>query len=88
MHQVQVNEDYCKGMEGCGICVWICPTKVFDASDRLTMRGIRPPWVARIEDCTGCENCVIYCPDLAIVVVRESRVGGTGGFAVDAVSRE
>jgi 2-oxoglutarate ferredoxin oxidoreductase subunit delta len=73
MHQVYVNEDYCKGVDDCGICVWICPKDVFDNSDRLTMRGIRPPEVARIEDCIGCENCMLYCPDLAIVVVKDTQ---------------
>ena len=73
MHQVQVNEEYCKGTEDCGLCIWTCPTNVFDSSDKLTVRGIRPPLVARIEDCTGCENCMIYCPDLAIVVVRDAK---------------
>ena len=73
MHQVYVNEDYCKGVEGCGICVWICPKDVFDTSERLTARGIRPPEVAHIEDCVGCENCMLYCPDLTIVVIKEAK---------------
>ena len=72
MHQVQVNEDYCKGTEGCGICIWICPKDVFDTSERLTVQGIRPPLVARIKDCVGCENCMLYCPDLAIVVLKDT----------------
>lgn len=71
MHQVYVNEDYCKGVDGCGICLWICPRDVFDRSDSLTARGVRPPQVPRIEDCIGCENCMLYCPDLAIVVIKE-----------------
>jgi 2-oxoglutarate ferredoxin oxidoreductase subunit delta len=77
MHHVSVDTDHCKGIEGCGICIWICPTKVFDISDNLTMRGTRPPQVARIADCTGCENCMLYCPDLAIVVVRNTKAKTT-----------
>jgi 2-oxoglutarate ferredoxin oxidoreductase subunit delta len=79
VHQVYVDQDACKGTDECGICAWICPTDVFDRSSRLTSRGIAPPVVARIADCVGCENCMVYCPDLAIVVVKDSRqaVGGT-----------
>jgi Pyruvate/2-oxoacid:ferredoxin oxidoreductase delta subunit len=41
---------------------------VFTVAERLTARGIRPPVVEKITACTKCENCVIYCPDMAIVV--------------------
>jgi Pyruvate/2-oxoacid:ferredoxin oxidoreductase delta subunit len=27
-------------------------------------------------DCTGCENCMIYCPDLAIAVKRDKTAKG------------
>ncbi|MFC1935661.1 ferredoxin family protein [Chloroflexota bacterium] len=72
VHQVYVDGEYCKGVDECGICVWICPKHVFDVSARLNTRGIRPPEVVRIEDCTGCENCMVCCPDLAIVVAKEA----------------
>lgn len=63
-----VNADLCKGADGCGICVGLCPEDVFGIADRLTVRGIRPPVVHQIDACTNCGNCMLYCPDMAIVV--------------------
>jgi len=65
---VSINETLCKGADGCGICLALCPKDVFKITERLTARGIRLPVVEKITACTKCENCVIYCPDMAIVV--------------------
>ena len=73
MHRVQVYQELCKGVELCGICMGLCPASVFEPSETLTPRGARPPLPRWIERCTGCENCMIYCPDMAIVMVREKR---------------
>jgi len=71
MHQIRVYQELCKGVELCGICMAFCPAKVFEPSKTLTPRGARPPVPRWIERCTGCENCMLFCPDMAIVVVRE-----------------
>jgi 2-oxoglutarate ferredoxin oxidoreductase subunit delta len=68
--ELHVDEALCKGVDGCGLCMHICPKKVYDRSARLTAKGIRPPEPARPDDCTGCMLCMIYCPDLAIVVEK------------------
>lgn len=68
MDKVRVYRDLCKGVEECGICVYLCPKKLFKPSEALNPKGYRPPEVAEEEACTGCENCMIYCPDLAIAV--------------------
>ncbi len=34
--------------------------------------GYLPPEIDDESECTVCENCMIYCPDLAIVVEKES----------------
>ncbi len=65
---ISINERFCKGADGCGICLALCPKDVFKIAERLTSRGIRPPQVDKITACTNCGNCVIYCPDMAIVV--------------------
>jgi 2-oxoglutarate ferredoxin oxidoreductase subunit delta len=70
--QIFIDETLCKGTDGCGICIRSCPKKVYEKSRRLTPKGIRPPEPVRAEDCTGCEVCMIYCPDLAIVIEKES----------------
>jgi len=65
---ISINDTLCKGADGCGICLALCPKDVFKIAERLTARGIRPPQVEKITACTNCGNCMIYCPDMAIVV--------------------
>lgn len=57
---VIVFEESCKA---CGLCIDLCPTKVFDDAPNHRM-----PVVARIADCTGCKICEFLCPDWAISV--------------------
>jgi 2-oxoglutarate ferredoxin oxidoreductase subunit delta len=68
---ISINETLCKGADGCGICLALCPKDVFKVAERLTSRGIRPPQIDKITACTNCGNCMIYCPDMAIVVRLE-----------------
>ena len=67
-HRVFVIEDRCKGVDGCGLCIHVCPKNVYEKADHLTGKGIYPPEAVHIELCTACKLCMIYCPDLAIVV--------------------
>jgi 2-oxoglutarate ferredoxin oxidoreductase subunit delta len=53
--------------KACGICVAICPPRVFDR-DELGM-----PIIARPGDCTQCLTCEVHCPDFAIAVERRVR---------------
>jgi 2-oxoglutarate ferredoxin oxidoreductase subunit delta len=66
--EIRIFRELCKGVEECGICVEMCPKKLFRPSKSLNPKGYRPPEMTGEEACTGCENCMIYCPDLAIVV--------------------
>lgn len=50
----------------CNQCVNICPTNVFEATDR----GI--PIIARQNDCQTCFMCELYCPADALYVAPES----------------
>jgi len=56
---VRVDEKRCKG---CGICVALCPRRVFVTDERGKATVGRP------EECTGCGLCDSLCPDLAITV--------------------
>jgi 2-oxoglutarate ferredoxin oxidoreductase subunit delta len=56
---VEVNPAYCKG---CEICIQVCPKDVLAMNDRLKAQ------VVKLQDCTGCLSCEIYCPDFAINV--------------------
>ena len=46
----------------CDICVKVCPTNVFDATEY----GV--PVIARQDDCQTCFLCEIYCPTDALYV--------------------
>jgi 2-oxoglutarate ferredoxin oxidoreductase subunit delta len=65
---ISVNDKLCKGADGCGICLALCPKDVFTIAERLTARGVRLPVVEKVTACTSCGNCMIYCPDMAVVV--------------------
>jgi len=74
--EVTIYEELCKGVEECGICVAVCPKKLFSPADHLNRKGYKPPRVEKLEACTQCQNCMIYCPDLAIAV--EPKKSGKG----------
>ncbi len=68
---IQINETLCKGMEGCKLCISFCPKDVLGVSETLTAGGVHPATIINEEDCTLCRLCMVYCPDLAIVVEEE-----------------
>ena len=63
-----IDDKLCKGVDGCGLCIHICPKKVFEESESITERGIRLPNPVSIDKCTGCLLCMMYCPDFALVM--------------------
>jgi len=65
--RIFVDDSLCKGTDGCGLCIHVCPRNVYDKAD-MTDRGIRPPKPERVDDCTACYLCMMYCPDFALVV--------------------
>ena len=64
-YRLKVNEFYCKG---CGYCIEFCPKKVFGRKAELNSKGVRPPVIARPDDCVGCSQCNLLCPDFAIKI--------------------
>ncbi len=61
--QLVLHESWCKG---CGICVNVCPERIWQANDRNVVETIH------VDRCTGCGLCEKLCPDFAIDVVSES----------------
>jgi 2-oxoglutarate ferredoxin oxidoreductase subunit delta len=55
--------------KACGICIELCPEKVFDKDKQGN------PVVARPEECTQCLICELHCPDFAIEVKRRVKKG-------------
>lgn len=72
MSKITLFPQSCKGVEDCGICIFICPKQILLESDDLNEAGYLLPKVDDESLCTGCQNCMIYCPDFAIVVERDT----------------
>jgi len=66
---VKLDVSLCKA---CGICIELCPTHVFDATE------MGEAVVARPGDCTHCLLCELHCPDFAIEVRRKEKKSATG----------
>lgn len=58
-YKIAHNRKWCKD---CGICVAVCPKKVYEM-DRNGRQAIVHP-----ESCIGCMMCVDHCPDFALAV--------------------
>lgn len=61
-YMVEVQAKYCKA---CGICVSLClgkPENVFTRDDDGKAVVVKP------ENCSGCMNCELHCPDFCVEV--------------------
>lgn len=66
--KVSINDRLCKG---CYFCVRFCPMGVFVRSDIIGELGYNLAQVEYPEKCNGCKACLLYCPDLAVVVEED-----------------
>ena len=65
---VWVNTDRCKA---CDICVDVCPAGVLAMKpDATSVLGAMISVVAQ-DDCIGCNECELSCPDFAIYVAEK-----------------
>ena len=71
--KVRIFEELCKGVEQCGICLYVCRRKLFKPAATLNHKGYRPPEIAGDQSCTLCLNCMIFCPDMAVAVAGKTR---------------
>jgi len=77
MSEIIILKNSCKGVEDCGICLAVCPKELFEPSEEMNERGFLPPRVMDEEPCTVCLNCMISCPDMAIVVTKKKKAKET-----------
>ncbi len=78
LYKIRVIHAFCKG---CGICINLCPKKVFDLTYRTNVHNkikgerkiqyLPTAVVVGSEECTGCRNCEKHCPDFAIRITKE-----------------
>lgn len=77
MSKVTIFRQSCKGVDDCGICAYVCPKELFRACTEMNEAGYFPPEIQDENECTGCQNCMIYCPDFAIAVEKPSESPAT-----------
>ena len=58
MYQIEVDEEKCIG---CGECVEVCPSDVYEIQDEKSV-------VVNEEECVGCESYLDVCEQEAITL--------------------
>lgn len=62
-----INEQFCKA---CGLCVEVCPQHSLSLAPHINKRGFHPASTCDADNCTGCAQCALMCPDMCIKIVR------------------
>lgn len=72
---VKIDVEMCKG---CEICVDACPQESLAMSKSINSRSYH--YAVLVQDnCTGCVNCALVCPDAVITVYRTPSKKKAGG---------
>jgi len=66
---VIIATEICKG---CELCIAACPQKSLALSSSINRKGYRYAELVQ-NNCTGCINCALVCPDSAITVYRQAK---------------
>jgi 2-oxoglutarate ferredoxin oxidoreductase subunit delta len=64
---IQIDGERCKG---CLFCIDVCPKESIFLSEELNLKGYLVAAFDPDKGCTGCGNCALMCPDVAIEVER------------------
>jgi 2-oxoglutarate ferredoxin oxidoreductase subunit delta len=69
---VQFDIETCKG---CELCIEACPQDSIQLSPGINKQGYH--YAVLVQDnCTGCTNCALVCPDAVITVYRQNTKKG------------
>jgi len=66
---VTFDVETCKG---CELCIEACPQESLALSPKLNAQGYHYAVLVK-DNCTGCINCALVCPDAVITVYRENK---------------
>jgi len=58
--------------KGCELCIDACPQESLALSQEINALGYHYAVLVK-DNCTGCINCALVCPDAVITVYRENR---------------
>ena len=67
MARIVIDREKCKA---CGLCLPFCRQELIRLSDEINQQGFHPAAFTESERCTGCANCALICPEVAIRVYR------------------
>lgn len=66
---VAIDIETCKG---CELCIEACPQESLALSKEINKQGYH--YVILVQDnCTGCVNCALVCPDAVVTVYRTKK---------------
>jgi 2-oxoglutarate ferredoxin oxidoreductase subunit delta len=65
LKKIVIDETYCKG---CHLCISRCRQAVLAVSCMRNAKGYLVPEARDSENCSGCMQCEMICPDMAIMV--------------------
>ena len=60
--------------KGCELCIEACPQESLQLSPNINAQGYHYAVLVK-DNCTGCVNCALVCPDAVITVYREKKKG-------------
>ena len=66
--ELQIDVERCKG---CALCVAACPRTLLIMTDKLNSKGHHYVEIQKANDCIGCRQCAVICPDAAIEILQE-----------------
>jgi len=67
MGRIVIDRERCKA---CGLCLAFCRQELIRFSDEINQQGFYPAAFTETGKCTGCANCALMCPEVAIKVYR------------------
>jgi len=66
---VEFREEFCVG---CGLCISVCPRKIFAISDnKINDKGCHIAGVTDTAKCIGCGSCTMICPENVIKIIKK-----------------
>jgi 2-oxoglutarate ferredoxin oxidoreductase subunit delta len=58
--------------KGCELCIDACPQESLQLSEGINKQGYHYAVLVK-DNCTGCVNCALVCPDAVITVYRHKK---------------
>ncbi|MHA1232991.1 MAG: 4Fe-4S dicluster domain-containing protein [Candidatus Helarchaeota archaeon] len=68
---ILIEDNLCKGVEGCGYCIEICPKRIFERSEKFNERGYLVAKITDYSKCIKCKMCELICPEMAISIKED-----------------